>query len=128
MFLVDSTIWIEYFNGIRSSHTDYLDVRLSKDLILVGDLMLAEVLQGFRNFAKARDALMRFRIVQMVTPKLAVQSAQNFRLLRTKGVTVRKTIDSLIATWCIENDVPLLHLDSDFDGYEAHLGLRVIHP
>ena len=92
MFLVDSTIWIEYFNGVRSPHTDYLDARLSKDLILVGDLMLAEVLQGFRNFAKARDALMRFRIVQMVTPKLAVQSAQNFRLLRSKGVTVRKTI------------------------------------
>ena len=128
MFLVDSTIWIEYFNGVRSPHTDYLDARLSKDLILVGDLMLAEVLQGFRNFAKARDVFMRFRIVQMVTPKLAVQSAQNFRLLRSKGVTVRKTIDSLIATWCIENDVPLLHLDSDFDGYEAHLGLRVIHP
>ena len=128
MFLVDSTIWIEYFNGVRSPHTDYLDARLSKDLIPVGDLMLAEVLQSFRNFAKARDALMRFRIVQMVTPKLAVQSAQNFRLLRTKGVTVRKTIDSLIATWCIENDVPLLHLDSDFDGYEAHLGLRVILP
>jgi predicted nucleic acid-binding protein len=131
VFLVDSTIWIDYFNGVQSPHTDYLDARLSKDLILVGDLMLAEVLQGFRNdadFAKARDALMRFRIVQMVTPKLAVQSAQNFRLLRTKGVTVRKTIDSLIATWCIENDVPLLHLDSDFDGYEAHLGLRVIHP
>jgi predicted nucleic acid-binding protein len=125
VFLVDSTIWIEYFNGVRSPHTDYLDARLSKDFILVGDLMLAEVLQGFRNFA---DALMRFRIVQMVTPKLAVQSAQNFRLLRSKGVTVRKTIDSLIATWCIENDVPLLHLDSDFDGYEAHLGLRVIHP
>ena len=107
MFLVDSTIWIEYFNGVRSPHTDYLDARLSKDLILVGDLMLAEVLQGFRNFAKARDALMRFRIVQMVTPKLAVQSAQNFRLLRSKGVTVRKTINSLITTWCIGNDVPL---------------------
>ena len=96
MFLVDSTIWIEYFNGVRSPHTDYLDVRLSKDFILVGDLMLARVLQGFRNFAKVRDvrdALMRFRIVQMVTPKLAGQSAQNLRLLRSKGVAVRKTID-----------------------------------
>ena len=93
--------------------------------------MLAGVLQGFRNeadFTKARDALMRFTIVQMVTPELAVKSAQNFRLLRSKGVTVRKTIDSLIATWCIEKSVSLLHLDSDFDGYEAHLGLRVIHP
>lgn len=131
MILVDSTIWIDYFNGISSLHTDYLDWALDQTLILVGDLILAEVLQGFRkdaDFEQARCALVKLHQVQMVNPSLAVKSAQNFRLLRRKGVTVRKTIDSLIATWCIENNVPLLHHDSDFDGYEAHLGLRVIPP
>jgi len=131
MILVDSTIWIDYFNGISSPHTDYLDRVLDQTLILVGDLILAEVLQGFRNdadFEQARRALVKFHQVHMVNPSLAVKSAQNFRLLRRKGVTVRKTINSLIATWCIENNVPLLHHDSDFDGYEAHLGLQVIHP
>lgn len=129
MILVDSTIWIDYFNS--SLHTDYLDWALDQTLILVGDLILAEVLQGFRkdaDFEQARCALVKLHQVQMVNPSLAVKSAQNFRLLRRKGVTVRKTIDSLIATWCIENNVPLLHHDSDFDGYEAHLGLRVIRP
>ncbi len=131
MILVDSTIWIDYFNGVSSSYTNYLDRALDQTLILVGDLILAEVLQGFRNdadFEKARRALMKFYLVPMVDPSLAVKSAQNFRLLRRKGVTVRKTIDSLIATWCIENNIPLLHHDSDFDGYETHLGLQVIHP
>lgn len=131
MILVDSTIWIDYFNGISSLRTDYLDRVLDQTRIIVGDLILAEVLQGFRNdadFEQARRALVKFHQVQMVNPSLAVKSAQNFRLLRRKGVTVRKTIDSLIATWCIENHVPLLHNDSDFDGYEAHLGLQVLHP
>jgi predicted nucleic acid-binding protein len=99
--------------------------------ILIGDLILAEVLQGFRHdpdFEKVRRALGRFIQESMVTPELAVQSARNYRFLRQKGVTVRKTIDSLIATFCIENDHQLLHNDSDFDGYEEYLGLRVIHP
>ncbi len=131
MLLVDSTIWIDYFNGVASSQTDDLDRILDLKLILVGDLILAEVLQGFRNdtdFERARRALEKFRQVSMVNPSLALKSARNFRLLRRKGITVRKTIDSLIATWCIENRVPLLRHDSDFDGYEAHLGLRVIRP
>lgn len=131
MLLVDSTVWVDYFNGLRTPHTDSLDALLDQDLILVGDLILAEVLQGFRedaDFDMARRALAKFQQVQMVTPALAVQSARNYRLLRRRGVTVRKTIDSLIATWCIENDVPLLHNDRDFDAYEAHLGLRVLHP
>jgi len=131
MLLVDSTIWIDYFNGVASSQTDDLDRILDLKLILVGDLILAEVLQGFRNdtdFERARRALEKFRQVSMVNPSLELKSARNFRLLRRKGITVRKTIDSLIATWCIENRVPLLRHDSDFDGYEAHLGLRAIRP
>ena len=97
----------------------------------MGDLILAEVLQGFRHdpdFEKVRRILGRFMQESMVNPVLAVQSARNYRFLRQKGVTVRKTMDSLIATFCIENDHDLLHNDSDFDGYEKHLGLRVIHP
>lgn len=131
MLLVDTTVWVDYFNGLRTPHTDYLDAILDQDLILVGDLILAEVLQGFReeeHFEQARRALGKFQQVHIVTPAMAVQSARNYRFLRGRGITVRKTIDSLIATWCIENDVPLLHNDRDFDGYETHLGLRVVHP
>ena len=131
MLIVDSTVWVDYFNGVENLQTDYLDQIADKTPILIGDLILAEVLQGFRedaDFEKARRALGKYMQVEMVTPELALQSARNYRLLRRKGITVRKTIDSLIATYCIENEHDLLHKDSDFDGYEKHLGLRVIHP
>lgn len=131
MLVVDTTVWVDYFNGIENSQTDFLNTVLDKTPILIGDLILAEVLQGFRHdpdFEKVRRALEKYLQVNMVSPALAVQSARNFRFLRQKGITVRKTIDSLIATYCIENDHELLHNDSDYDGYEKHLGLRVIHP
>jgi predicted nucleic acid-binding protein len=131
MLVVDSTVWVDYFNGNENPLTDYLDKIVDKQLILVGDLILAEVLQGFRtdtDFEKAYREMKKFTQVEMVNNKLALQSARNYRLLRHKGITVRKTIDSLIATYCIENKLPLLHKDNDFDGYEEHLGLRVIHP
>lgn len=131
MLVVDSTVWIDYFNGVKNPQTDYLHTILDQRPILVGDLILAEVLQGFRHdpdFETTRRTLGKFTQVHMVSPVLAIQSARNYRALRKKGVTVRKTIDSLIATYCIENDHELLHNDSDFDGYEKHLGLRVVHP
>lgn len=131
MLIVDSTVWIDYFKGVENPQTDYLNNMLDKTPILVGDLILAEVLQGFRqdpHFETARRTLGKFLQVEMVNPVLAVQSARNYRFLRQKGVTVRKTIDSLIATYCIENDHELLHNDGDFDGYEMYLGLRVAHP
>jgi predicted nucleic acid-binding protein len=131
MLIVDSSVWIDYFNGVKNQQTDYLYQIADKTPILIGDLILAEVLQGFRNdpdFETARRILGKFLQVEMVNPDLAVQSARNYRLLRRKGITVRKTIDSLIATYCIENEHDLLHNDSDFDGYEKHLGLSVIHP
>jgi predicted nucleic acid-binding protein len=131
MLLVDSTVWIDYFNGRVTWQTDYLDQALTRQEILVGDLMLAEVLQGFRSdsdFEAARQALERFEQVSLVTPALAIRSAQNFRTLRKLGLTVRKTIDCLIATYCLENELPLLHSDADFDAFEGHLGLIVIHP
>jgi len=131
MLIVDSTVWVDYFNGVENPQTDYLDRIADKTPILIGDLILAEVLQGFRedsDFEKARRALGKYMQVEMVNPELALQSARNYRLLRRKGITVRKTIDNLIATYCIENEHDLLHKDSDFDGYEKHLGLRVVHP
>ena len=131
MLIVDSTVWIDYFNGVKNSATDHLDAVVDKTPILVGDLILAEVLQGFRDdaeFEKARRALGKYIQVEMVNSDLALQCARNYRVLRRKGVTVRKTMDGLIATYCIENEHDLLHTDSDFDGYEKHLGLRVVHP
>lgn len=131
MLVVDSTVWVDYFNGVKNQQTDYLYQIANKTPILIGDLILAEVLQGFRDdtdFETARRIFGKFMQVEMVNPGLAVQSARNYRLLRRKGVTVGKTIDSLIATYCIENEHDLLHNDNDFDGYEKHLGLSVIHP
>jgi predicted nucleic acid-binding protein len=131
MLVVDSTVWVDYFNGVANRHTDHLHQIADQSPIVIGDLILAEVLQGFRDdadFEKARRVLGKFMQVEMVNPELALQSARNYRLLRSKGITVRKTIDSLIATYCIENEHELLHTDSDFDGYELHLGLRVNHP
>lgn len=131
MLIVDSTVWIDYFNGLENPQTDYLDQIVDRTPILVGDLILAEVLQGFRDdsdFEEARRALSKYIQVEMVNPELALQSARNYRLLRRKGITVRKTIDSLIATYCIENEHDLLYNDNDFDGYEKHLRLRVVRP
>lgn len=131
MLVVDSTVWVDYFNGVENHQTDYLHAVLDQTIIIVGDLILAEILQGFRHdpdFEKARRALGKYFQVNMVGPVLALQSARNYRFLRGKGITVRKTIDSLIATYCIENEHELLHNDSDFDGYEQHLGLSVVHP
>ena len=131
MLIVDSTVWVDYFNGVKNQQTDYLHQIVDKTPILIGDLILAEILQGFRDhadFETARRIFSKFLQVEMVNPDLAVQSARNYRLLHRKGITVHKTIDSLIAAYCIENEHDLLHNDSDFDGYEKHLGLSVIHP
>ena len=131
MLVVDTTVWVDYFNGVENPQTDFLHNILDSIPILIGDLILAEVLQGFRygpDFEKVRRTLGKFAQESMVNPALAVQSARNYRFLRQKGVTVRKMIDRLIATFCLENDHQLLHNDSDFDGYEQYLGLRVVHP
>jgi predicted nucleic acid-binding protein len=130
MLIVDSTVWVDYFNGTENSQTDYLFQIVDKTPILMGDLILAEVLQGFRDdadFEKARRVFGKYMQVEMVNPELALQSARNYRLLRRRGITVRKTVDSLIATYCIEKGHTLLHSDSDFDGYEKYLGLSVVH-
>ncbi len=131
MLLVDSTVWVDYFNGKITPETDYLDGILGIEEIVVGDIIMAEVLQGFRrdpDFEKAHQALMKFHQVNIVTADLAVQSARNYRFLRKRGVTVRKTIDCLIATYAIIHDLQLLHCDRDFYPFEQYLGLQVIHP
>ena len=131
MLVVDTTVWVDYFNGQINPETEYLDRVLSEELILVGDLILAETLQGFRDdrdFELAQAALAKFAQVEMLNLRLARQSAQNYRALRKKGITIRKTIDCLIATFCIAENHTLLHRDNDFDGFEGHLGLKVAHP
>jgi len=131
MLVVDTSVWVDYFNGVENPQTDFLHSVLDKTPILIGDLILTEVLQGFRHdpdFEQVRRTLAKFTQANMVDTALAIQSARNYRFLRQKGITVRKTIDSLIATYCIENEHELLHNDNDFDGYEKHLGLRVVHP
>jgi predicted nucleic acid-binding protein len=131
MILVDSTVWIDYFNGQSTFEADLLDQLLSRQEILVGDIILAEVLQGFRrdeDFEAARQALARLTQVSLCNPTLAIHSASNYRRLRKSGVTIRKTLDCFIATFCLDNHVPLLHSDQDFTPFEKFLGLQVVHP
>jgi predicted nucleic acid-binding protein len=130
MLLVDSTVWIDYFNGRRTLSTDYLDAALATQPILMGDLILAEILQGFRedsSFELASVMLGHLPQANMLNTALAVQSALNYRRLRRLGVTVRKTIDCLIATFAISAGCELLHDDRDFDPFEEYLGLQVVH-
>jgi predicted nucleic acid-binding protein len=131
MILVDTTVWIDYFNGIDNWQTDFLHTVLTQQDIIVGDIVLSEVLQGFRSdaeFEQARLFLSKARQLSLLTPDLAVQSARNYRHLRKLGITIRKTADCYIATFCIEMGHDLLHNDRDFDPFETHLGLQVIHP
>ena len=129
MILVDSSVWIDYFNGNKTSQTDWLDSSLGNTASIVGDLILTEVLQGFENdkdFKIARDLLLGIPFMPMGGRVLALESAMNYRLLRRKGVTVRKTIDIMIGTFCIHNQLILLHCDRDFDPMVKFLGLEII--
>lgn len=131
MVIVDSTVWIDYLSGKRNAHCEWLDKGLGKRSIGLTDLILAEVLQGYRNDAVFERILLRLQtlpIFQMSSLGLAVASARNYRSLRVRGVTIRTTIDCLIATFCIESGHSLLHRDRDFDPFEKQLGLKVIHP
>ncbi|EPR15493.1 twitching motility protein PilT [Sphingobium indicum IP26] len=126
MILVDSSVWIDFFRGTASPQADLLDSLLGKEPLLMGDLILAEVLQGFtseRDFNQGHRLLGSFEIIEISGRDIAVQAARNFRILRGLGVTVRKTINTLIATRCIEAGLTLLHSDRDFDPFTEHLGL-----
>ena len=126
MILVDSSVWIAYFRGAPSPETDRLDDLLGRQPVAIGDVILAEVLQGFtneRDFNTALRMLGALESVDMVGRDIAIQASRNFRLLRSKGITVRKTIDTIIATRCIEDGIALLFSDRDFQPFVDHLGL-----
>lgn len=131
MILVDSSVWIDYFRGAPTPQTEKLDSLLGSEPIAAGDLILTEVLQGFisdRDFSQAKKLMTSLVIVDMAGQRIAIQAAKNFRVLRSLGVTVRKTIDTVIATRCIESGLPLLYSDRDFDPFVEHLGLRSALP
>lgn len=127
MVLVDTSAWIDFFNGQATAHTEKLDSLLSSTIVVVGDLILAEVLQGFRadkDYKLAKKLLQELELVSLCNVAYAIKSADHYRLLRKKGITIRKTIDCLIATYCIENKLPLLYSDNDFDPFTKHLSLK----
>ena len=126
MIMVDSSVWIDYFRGIRTPQTDRLDELLGAQPIVIGDLILTEVLQGFtseRDFNQALKLMAALDVVNLAGRDIAIQAARNFRQLRALGITVRKTIDCVIASHCIEYDLPLLFSDRDFTPFVDHLGL-----
>ena len=129
MILVDSSVWIDYFKGSITVQTEKLDQLLGAEPLAIGDLILTEVLQGFgdeRSFREAEKMLTELLVVELGGREVAIQAARNFRALRSLGVTIRKTIDTVIATRCIESGYDLLHSDRDFDPFVKHLGLRVV--
>jgi hypothetical protein len=126
VIVVDSSVWIDFLNGRKVPHVERLRALLGTHEIIIGDLMLCEVLQGLDGERVARQVealLRRFAIAPMAGEAIAVAAARNFRSLRKRGITIRKTIDLLIGTWCIENRRPLLHNDSDFRPMAQYLGL-----
>ena len=127
MILVDSSVWIDFFNGVDTPESNKLDETLGYEEVAIGDLILTEVLQGFRSdkdYRIAREVLASLEIHNLLGADMAMKSASNFRKLRKKGITVRKTADVVIATYCIEHKMPLLFSDKDFLPFVAHLRVR----
>lgn len=129
MILVDSSVWVDYFRGKITRQTDQLDLLLGHEPLAIGDLILGEVLQGFdsdRDFKSAQRLLTSLQVVEIGGLEIAIEAARNYRALRRRGVTIRRTIDVFIATRCIESEYELLHSDRDFDPFAEYLGLRVV--
>ncbi|MBK7543075.1 MAG: PIN domain nuclease [Candidatus Competibacteraceae bacterium] len=130
MILVDSSVWIDFFRNKPTLQAEWLDRNLGVEGLVVGDLVLAEVLQGFKDdkgFNEAKRLLGQLEQVIVGGTQLAIQAARNYRTLRSVGVTVRGTVDVLIATRCLTDGFLLLHSDRDFDAFEQHLSLRVVN-
>jgi predicted nucleic acid-binding protein len=130
MILVDASVWIDYLNGVANSQTDWLNENLSSQRLSLTDITLCEVLQGVKDraqMARVKQYLMAFQIWTTGGTDLALAAADNYRALRDQGITVRKTIDCWIAAFCIREGHSLLHHDRDFNGFEQHLGLKVVH-
>ena len=131
MVIVDTTVWIDYLQGIRNPETDWLEAELDRQRLGLTDVILCEVLQGVRDEATATTVerqLLKLEVFQTGGVDLARDSAKNYRTLRARGHTVRKTIDCLIATFCLREQHSLLHRDRDFDAFERLLNLSVVHP
>jgi len=129
VILVDSSVWIDYFNGTETLATKKLDNLLGVQPVCTGDLILVEVLQGFRqdqDYQAAKTLLCSLPVHAMLGATMSLECAENFRKLRKQGITIRKTIDTMIATYCIENELPLLHSDKDFQPFQQFLGLQVV--
>ena len=129
MILVDTSVWIDYFNGFENDETDILDQALGNNVVAVGDLIVLEILQGFRSdkdYKTAKKDLSSLRQFGMLSPELAIKAAENYRKLRKQGMTIRKTTDVIIATFCIENSLPLLYTDKDFIPFTKKLKLRSV--
>jgi len=129
MIIADTSVWIDFFRGLDVPHVNRLENALISDRLYIGDLIIAELLQGVKNDKGAkeiREIISKLTVVNMVNESIAYKSAENYRILRTKGKTVRKTIDMLIATFCIEKGMTLIHNDRDFDPIEEILGLKVL--
>ncbi len=131
MVIVDTTVWIDYLAGIPNPQTSWLETEMDRQRVGLTDLILCEVLQGVRDeavFSQFQQDLCVFHVFHTGGRDLAIAAAQNYRSLRARGHTIRKTIDCLIATFCLREGHALLHRDHDFDPFEEHLGLRVVHP
>lgn len=128
MIVVDTSAWIDYFNGKIAPHTNRLDKDLGKERVIIGDIIIAELLQGFKidkDYKIARKLIESLEYRDFIGKEIAIKAADNYRSLRKKGVTIRKTIDAIIATFCIENGYELIHNDKDFDPFEEYLGLKI---
>ncbi|MGH8218903.1 MAG: type II toxin-antitoxin system VapC family toxin [Steroidobacteraceae bacterium] len=128
MVLIDTSVWVDFFNGVSRAETDELDRLLGTGRILMGDLILAEILQGFArdaDYRRARSLLLELPYADLAGREIAIGASNNNRRLRRLGFTVRKTIDVIIGTFCMANDHELLHSDRDFDCMELSLGLRI---
>lgn len=126
MILVDTSIWIAYFNGKTSKFTDSLDQALIDGTVAMGDLIFLEILQGFKDdkdYRRAKSTLLTLNQYEMLRGDMVLKSADNYRTLRKTGITIRSTIDVIIATYCIDNQLPLLFSDKDFEPFVNKLGL-----
>jgi predicted nucleic acid-binding protein len=131
MVIVDSSVWIDFLNRKHTPQTNWLSASRSLGNVGLNTIVLAEVLQGIRHDSRFNQAEQFFRnlpVMDSYDYALAVRAASNFRTLRARGITIRSTVDCLIATFCIETGHQLLHCDSDYDFFERHLNLTVLHP
>ena len=129
MILADTSVWVDYFNGIDNEYTNALDKALSEGVVAIGDLIFLEILQGFRNdkdYSRAKNALDTLDLFEMLGSRMVLKCAINYRRLRKQGITIRRTTDVIIASFCIENGVPLLFQDRDFIPFVEKLGLKSV--